>query len=158
MPDVFWVVASALEEADGPLATHSFYTLPIYCLLSVSPPSSYCPCPGDSTCHLSPGLSWLLSLALWPPLPPAIFHMLLPLSICPQIKTLHWVFIAYRRKSKLLNMVYRSFRTRGLLSSFPLSRDTPSSHFSPSKKHWPNYWCWFRCQHLAHVGLSTLEN
>lgn len=114
----------------------------LFYLLSVPPPSFYHPCPGGSTgishldyCDWSPWF-WFHPMAIPAS---AVSHMLLPLPICPQIRTLHWFFIAFRRKSKLLNMVCRSFMTWGMLPSLPICLDTPSSHFSPSKIHRPNY-------------------
>lgn len=108
VPDVLGV-ASALLTQMGPLPTYSFHTPPIYIsCLSLLPVLTVL----ALRQHL-PALTLIIMNGLldpgfspWPPPIPAVFLMPLPLSICPWMKTLHWLFTAYRKKSKLLNTGY----------------------------------------------------
>lgn len=108
VPDVLGV-ASALRKQMGPLPTYSFHTPPIYIsCLSLLPVLTVL----ALRQHL-PALTWIIMNGLldpgfspWPPPIPAVFLMPLPLSICPWMKTLRWLFTAYRKKFKLLNTGY----------------------------------------------------
>lgn len=142
--------------SQGPV--RSFCTLPIYCLLHVPPHSSYCLCPGGSTCHLSPRFYYDWSPGFW------FHHMATPASGCLLYATC--LFPSGPRlkpsseSSLPIGESLASKQSIGLSGPGACSLSHPYLWTLPaptthSKKHEPNYWWWFRCQHFAHVGPSA---